>query len=149
ESVGDEQALTRAFHRVGRNAGWERAPAYLLWSLPAHAASGQLVDGLLADDIYLLHADLRRVLQVVGQAASPAARERARLLGLTPESVAASPAERAAMFTVTEALNGLGTAYREDPRPVPYRALWAAAKPSRENLALRGSGGWVLAVCAV
>jgi hypothetical protein len=87
-----EQALTHAFLTAGREAGWEHAPAYLLRSLPAHADRARLVDNLLADEAYLLHADLRRVMRVTGQAASSAGRDHARLLGLTPEAVSAAPA---------------------------------------------------------
>jgi len=144
-----EQELTRAFLDAGRDKGWAHASAYLLRSLPGHAARGQLVDDLLADDAYLLHSDLRRVLRVADQAVSSAARDRARLLGLTPEAVPADPPERAAMFSVTEAMDGLGTAYRGGRWPVSYCAQWSVTAPSRENLTLRGYQGWVQAVCAV
>ena len=144
-----EQELTRAFLDAGRDMGWAHAPVYLLRSLPAHAARGQLVDDLLADDVYLLHSDLRRVLQVADQAVSSPARDRARLLGLTPEAVPADSPERAAMFSVTEAMDGLGTAYRAGRWPASYCAQWSVTAPSRENLTLRGHRGWVRAVCAV
>ena len=145
----EEELLTCAFLSIGRDGGWERAPTYLLRSLPAHAARAGLVDELLADNAYLLHSDLRRVLQVADQAASRGARDRARLLGLTPEAVPADPPERAAMFSVTEAMDGIGAAYRAGRWPVPYCAQWSVTAPSRENLTLRGHQGWVNAVCAV
>jgi len=145
----DEEALARAFLREGHATGWDRAPGYLLRSLPAHAARAGLVDALLGDDEYLLHSDLSRLIQVGGQAVSAPARNRARLLGLTPESVTAGPAERAALFSVTEALDGLGTAYRNELRPVSYRALWASTKHRYANLTLKVSEGWIGTVCTV
>ena len=65
----DERALTLAFTRHGRRGRWENAPGYLLRSLPAHAAAAGLVDDLLCDDAYLLHADLRRLIQAADGAA--------------------------------------------------------------------------------
>jgi WD40 repeat protein len=145
-----ERALTRTFMTTGRDSGWEYAPKYLLRSLPAHASRAGLVDDLLADDAYLLHADLRRVLQVTNRAVSPTAHDRARLLGLTPGAVITSaPAERSALFSVTEALNGLGEAYQKDMRPAPYRAQWAAARPRHEALTLDTHQDTVLALCAL
>ena len=64
EAREDEQALTRAFLAAGQEAGWDHAPAYLLRSLSGHAARAGLMDELLADDSYLLYADLLRVLPV-------------------------------------------------------------------------------------
>lgn len=145
----DEKALAQAFLSVGRDAGWEHAPDYLRRSLPVHAERGHIVDELLADDEYLLFADLRRVLQVGGQAVSSAARDRVRLLGLTPEAVRADLSGRAAMFGVTEALDGLGVAYRAGRWQTPYRARWAVAAPSHESLTLRGHRTGVLTVCAL
>ena len=144
-----EKLLARTFLTVGQDTGWANMDPYLLRFLPAHAARAGLVDDLLADDDYLLHADLRRVLQVANQAESMAALDRARLLGHTPAAAAADPAERAAMFSVTEALDDLGTAYRQHPQPTPYRARWAVAEPRNEKLTLRESGGMVLSMCAV
>jgi hypothetical protein len=89
------------------------------------------------------------VLQVADQAASPAAHDRVRLLGLTPEAITVGPADRAAMFSVTEAMDALGTAYRAGRWQVPYRARWAVTAPSDENLTLRGHQGRVQAVFAV
>jgi hypothetical protein len=78
--ANDERTLTRAFFRVGQDSGWEHAPAYLLRSLPTHAARAGLVDELLADDAYLLHADLRQLLRVTDGAATEHGRRRARLV---------------------------------------------------------------------
>ena len=67
----DERDLTRAFTAIGRRLGWEQAPAYLLRSLASHAARGNVIDDLLTDDGYLLHADLRRLLPRPAKAAAP------------------------------------------------------------------------------
>lgn len=147
EPARDERALTLRFLEAGRESGWSRAPGYLLRSLPLHAARAGLVDDLLSDQAYLLHADVRRVLRAASLAGSRSART--RLLGLTPWAPAAGPDERAAMFGVTEALAGLGTDYQEDPRSVPYRAQWAAATARQESLALHDPGGGATAVCTV
>ena len=88
----DERALTLAFTEHGRLSRWEDAPEYLLRSLPGHAHSAGLVDDLLTDDAYLLHADLRRLIQVADGASSKQGRRRAQLLRLTPRAIAASPA---------------------------------------------------------
>ena len=148
---GDERALTSAFLKAGWRDGWERAPAYLLRSLPVHAAHAGLAGDLLADDAYLLHADLRRLLQAADGAVTltPAGHDRAQLLRLTPQALDASPAGRAAMFSVTEALDNLGNAYRDDRWQATYRALWAVAAPRREQAACQGHQDEVNAVCAV
>lgn len=65
-----EQELTRAFLDAGREKGWAHAPAYLLRSLPGHAARAGLADDLLADGAYLLHADVRRVIRATAWAVS-------------------------------------------------------------------------------
>ena len=145
----DERVLTHAFTARGRVAQWQDAPEYLLRSLPGHAHTGGLVDELLADDAYLLHADLRRLIQVADDASSPLGRCRARLLRLTPQAITGTPPERAALFSVTEALDNLGTAYRADQWQASYRAQWAAAKPRTERASFKGHRNWVWAVCAV
>lgn len=145
----DEAALTRALHRLGAEHGWADAPAYLLRSLPAHAARAGLIDSLLRDDEYLLHADLRRLLLFSDDAVSAEGRDRDRLLRLTPGAATASPGTRAALFTVTEALDDLGRGFRDTARPVPYKAEWAAtSRPRVERAVLEGHVGWVNAVCA-
>ena len=146
----DEQALTRAFMAAGQQPGWDRAPAYLLRSLPSHAARAGLIDALLAEDDYLLHADLLRVRVAAEQATSSAGRQRARLLRLSPnEAITADAPIRAAMFSVTEALEAAGDSYRRRSAPkIPYSAVWAAAQNSQEHLILRGHNDKVNAVCA-
>ncbi|HXZ73552.1 MAG TPA: WD40 repeat domain-containing protein, partial [Streptosporangiaceae bacterium] len=145
----DERALTLAFTRHGRRSGWKDAPEYLLRSLPGHAAAAGLADDLLCDDAYLLHADLRRLIQAADGAGSALGRRRAQLLRLTPRAITAGPADRAALFSVTEALDDLGTSYRDGGWQAPYRALWASVKPRSERAVLEGHQGWVNGVCPV
>jgi WD40 repeat protein/DNA-binding SARP family transcriptional activator len=144
----DERALTLAFAARGRTSRWEDAPRYLLRSLPSHARASGLVDDLLQDDAYLLHADLRRLLQVAGSSGSASRRGRSRLLRLTPRAITAGPRERAALFSVTEALDDLGTTFRDGDWEAPYRALWASVKPRSERIT-GGHQGLVNAVCTV
>jgi hypothetical protein len=147
--ASDERALTRVFMTLGQLSRWQGAPEYLLRSLPGHAQAGGLVDDLLADDAYLLHADLRRLVQAAEHAVSASGRRRARLLRLTPQAITALPGERAALFSVTEALDDLGTAYRADDWEAPYRAQWAMVRPRSERAVLEGHQGAVTAVCPV
>jgi WD40 repeat protein/DNA-binding SARP family transcriptional activator len=145
----DERALTLAFTRHGRRSGWKDAPEYLLRSLPGHAAAAGLVDDLLCDDAYLLRADLRRLIQAADGADSAPGRRRTQLLRLTPRAITAGPADRAALLSVTEALDDLGTSYRDGGWHAPYRALWASVKPRSERATLEGHQGWVIGVCPV
>ena len=145
----DERALTRAFMVLGRTNRWQNAPEYLLRSLPGHAQAAELADELLTDDAYLLGADLRRLIQVGDDANSAAGRRRARLLRLTPQAITAAPTERAALFSVTEALEGLGTSYRDRSWKSRYRSRWAWAAPRTERSTLDGHHGWVWAVCRI
>ena len=145
----DEQALTLAFSSYGRASNWENAPNYLLRSLPGHADAAGTVDDLLCDDAYLLHADLRRLMQVADKAASAQGRRRAQLLRLTPRAVNSGAQDRSALFSVTETLDNLGTGYRNSGRQAPYQALWASVPPRRERAVLEGHTRWVTAVCPV
>jgi len=145
----DERAFTLAFTKHGRVSRWQDAPEYLLRSLPGHAAAAGLVDELLCDDNYLLHADLRRLTQVAGQAASAQGRRRARLIRLTPRTVTASPRDRAALFGVTEALDDLGASYRDGGWQAPYRTVWTSLQSGGGHAELEGHSGQVFAVCPV
>jgi diguanylate cyclase (GGDEF)-like protein len=144
----DEQALTRAFLAVGRTVGWGQAPAYLLRSLSSHAIRAGIVDEVLGDDDYLLHADLQRLIPAADQAITPGGRERSRLLHLTPAAVSAKYRERAALFNVTQTLEGHRSAMRTVPES-PYRALWASTRHRAERAVLEGHTQWVNAVCEV
>jgi WD40 repeat protein len=144
----DELAISQAFIRFGRQNTWGRAPVYLLRSLAAHAANADIIDDLLTDDTYLLYADLRRLIPLADQAASPAARDRVRLLHLTPLAITADPQDRAALFSVTQALENLGDSFAGVLDTAPYYARWASVRPRTERAILGGHGGWVRGVCA-
>ena len=144
----DQRALTRAFVTIGAQRGWDHAPSYLLRSLPAHAAAADMIDGLLADDTYLLHADLRRLIPLADHATTEAGRQRSRLLRLTPRAITARHATRTALFSVTETLDHLGYSYTTNSSSAPYRAVWAAATPHTERSVLEGHTSSVDAVCA-
>ncbi|BCJ39427.1 hypothetical protein GCM10010168_63250 [Actinoplanes ianthinogenes] len=137
----DERELTRAFLAHGRTVGWAAAPRYLLRSLPGHAQRAGLVDELVADDGYLLHADLLRLIPAT-TAAGPA---RARMLRLTPQAIGAGPAERAAMFSVTQVFEGAAPGFAA--QPAPYRGRWATVPRRTELLSFEGHTRQVNDVC--
>src|SRR5260221_10002233 len=100
------------------------------------------MDDLRVDDDYLLHADLLRVIPLADRATSAPGHQRERLLRLAPRAIIAADApDRAAMFSVTEALEGLGDTYTQASIRMPYRAAWAAARVSAEHSVLRGHDG--------
>ncbi|MDR7275615.1 hypothetical protein [Catenuloplanes atrovinosus] len=142
-----EQQIARAFMAFGRDRGWGGAPAYLLRALPGHADRAGLIDELLADDDYLLHADLSRLLEPANHATTSEGRRSARTLHLTLQASNAEPAHRAAMFTITQALEGFPITTTD--QPMPYRARWAATHPRAELRRLDGHTGAVVSVCAV
>ncbi len=144
----DERALTQAFTRHGRLSNWKDAPGYLLRSLPGHAATAGLVDELLTDDAYLLYADLRRLMLAAHHATTQQARRSLQLIGLTPQAVTAASGERAALFSVTQALEGLGADYASTPG-TPYLARWAHTFTHGARIALEGHLGVVRALCPV
>ncbi|MER6067402.1 trypsin-like peptidase domain-containing protein [Streptomyces sp. NPDC001817] len=147
--AADERALTRAFLALGRADGWDRAPAYLMRSLPRHASGGGAIDDLLADATYALYADLRRLIPAVGLAQDADMRDRAQLLRRTPLAIDASPAQRAALFSVTEAQEELGRTYRGLAMASDYRAEWASVGPRAEEAIMEGHADEVRAVCGV
>jgi WD40 repeat protein len=143
----DERAIVSAFAAIGRERGWSQAPGYLLRSLPSHAVRAGMIDDLLADDAYLLHADLGRLMPLADRASSPTGRERARLLRLTPRAITAGPSARTALFSVTETLEDLGRGYTTSHLPAPYRAKWAAVSPRTEWSTLEGHTNWANGLC--
>ncbi|MFJ7293295.1 AAA family ATPase [Streptomyces collinus] len=145
----DERAIARALIAAGRISAWERAPEYLLKSLPGHAQRGGVLDELLMDDDYLLYADLRRLIPIADQDASETSRHRAKLIRKTPQAIGAEPDARVAYFSVTEVQEGLGDAYKRSSARTPYRALWATVSPRTEEVALEGAEGVVDAVAAI
>ncbi|MFI6443259.1 hypothetical protein [Kitasatospora sp. NPDC050543] len=138
----DERALTRAMIAEGERTGWTQADPYLKRSLPGHAEAGDVLDELLTKEVYLLHADLRRLLPVTDRAVSDLARTRTKFIRRTPQAFNAGPARRIALFSVTEAQQRLGRVYRELPVPAPYRARWSTAVPGREVAVLDGHTRW-------
>lgn len=148
-TVTDERALTLSFIAYGRRLGWDRAPAYLLRSLPRHAVRGRVIDELLTEVEYALHADLRRLIPASGSAFSEAARELAQLLRRTPQAIDCDPARRAALFSVTEAQEGFGQVYGPLAANGPYRAEWAAVAPRAEEAVLEGHSAEIRSVCAL
>jgi hypothetical protein len=147
--VADECALTRAFTGYGDRLGWDFAPTYLFRSVPGHAVRAGMIDELLADTGYVLRADLRRLIPAAAHALTSEGLERAHLLRLTPRAIAAQPPERLALLSVTEALDGLGTAFRHHQEEAPYGGLWANAPRRVERAVLDGHTDWVRGVCAV
>ncbi|WP_433366189.1 hypothetical protein ACQPZX_37265 [Actinoplanes sp. CA-142083] len=74
-------------------------------------------------DESLLHADLLRLIPAAAGSESETGRLRTQLLRLTPQAAGAAPGERAAMFSVSQALQGLPPSIVHDR--MPYRARWA------------------------
>ncbi|UJW28628.1 hypothetical protein L3Q67_25515 [Saccharothrix sp. AJ9571] len=127
---------------------WAAAEAYVLSSLPAHAARAGMIDELLLADGFLLHGDLVRLLAAADQARTAPGRERALLVSLTPAAVGAGPAERAALFSVTAAMEGIaGLSEPNSAGPPPYRAAWAATRPRSETAVLDGGIDRATGVC--
>ncbi|PSK64978.1 hypothetical protein B0E53_03054 [Micromonospora sp. MH33] len=146
----DQRRLVSAWIAPARIAGWDTAPDYLLRWLPQHADRAGLVEHLLADEDYLRHAHLDRLLTIVDAEhtlMTPMARARARLLQCTPLAVAAGPAERAALFSVVDCLYGLDSGILADA--APYRARWAHTPPRQERSVLDGHSQAVYDVAAI
>ena len=146
----DEQVLTRGFIAAGMDSGWDKAPSYLLRSLPAHAARAGMMDDLLADDDYLLHADLLRVESLADLATTATGHRRESLLHLAPRGIISADApNRAGMFSVTETLEDLGDSYTKMKARIPYRGAWASAPYSTEKSVLHGHNWSVTSICAL
>ena len=121
----DEEIIAQCFLAHGRNQGWSNAEPYLLRSLPIHADRAGMLDELLMDDDYLLWADLRHLMPLADHAVSITGQARARLLRLTPEAISAAAPTRAALFSITEAIENLGRGFAHGSA-APYRARWAS-----------------------
>jgi WD40 repeat protein len=146
----DESHLIDAWIGAGRATRWTQAPDYLLTNLAEHAARTGRLDRLLCDDGYLLHARLDRVVRVAGYADGPRARARTQLLQLAPAAIGAAPAERAALFSVADTMDGLGCDLDLGAAAhVPYRAIWAHTHPRQERTLLEGHAEAVFDVCPV
>ncbi|MGW5689621.1 trypsin-like peptidase domain-containing protein, partial [Streptomyces asiaticus] len=145
----DEREIARQLLSLGRASGWQSAHTYLLRSLPRHASNGLLIDELLLDDTYVLHADLRRLIPAAANAISVRGRDRARLLRKTSRAIDAPPEVRVAMLSITESQEKLGSGFLGSPILTPYRATWAAVAPQVEQAALEGHTGRINSVCKV
>ncbi|MGI9000723.1 MAG: hypothetical protein ACR2GH_03565, partial [Pseudonocardia sp.] len=148
-AVLDEAALTRAFVEHGARIGWENAPPYLFRSLPGHAVRANMVDELLAETDYVLHADLRRLIPAAAHARTLPGRDTAHLLRMTPRAIPAAPPDRLAMLSVTETIDSASTTFRDSLYNAPYRGIWAAVPRRAERTVLEGHTSWVRGVCAV
>ncbi|GAA3452270.1 trypsin-like peptidase domain-containing protein [Dactylosporangium matsuzakiense] len=145
--ASNERKLLKAWLDLGRESEWRTGADYLRRSLPTHAVRADDIDTLLADDEYLLHGDLRRLTPAAERARTDLGKARAALLHGTPLAGSAGPAERAAMFSVVERLDGLAS----DLPPfsaAPYRALWARTPPRLERTVLDGHAAPVFSVCS-
>lgn len=130
----DEYLIFRALLHVAQHGpGWSSCYDYLREQLPAHAGRAGRVDTLLADDRYLLYCDLRRLAVAAETARTPIGQARARLLRLTPEAFDAGPAERAAMFAVTQRIDRLDSEFQHPGGA--YRVRWAQV-PARPEFAV-------------
>ncbi|POM22762.1 WD domain, G-beta repeat [Actinomadura rubteroloni] len=147
----DERAIATAFLAHGRATGWDDAPAYLLRSLSAHAAPAGMLDALLVDTGYILHADMPRLLADKHLARTHAGRTRVRLLDLTPQARRADPAERLAMLALTEKMEGIEGTFNAltGTADVPYRPIWATTRHRQEVTRFEGHTGPVRSLCAL
>jgi WD40 repeat protein len=143
----DERDLLYAWIRHGHATGWAVVPDYLRRSLSRHAARAGLVDTLLNDDAYVLNADLGRLLVAAEAADTPEGRARVRLLQRTPLAADAPPTERAALFSVVDRIDRLGSGMQADD--AAYRARWAHTPPRLERTVLEGHSEAVYDVCSV
>ncbi|MGH3568316.1 MAG: trypsin-like peptidase domain-containing protein [Pseudonocardia sp.] len=146
----DEAALSTAFVAYGARIGWDNAPPYLFRSLPGHALRAGMIDELLAESDYLLHADLRRLIPAADHARTSRGRDTAHVLRMTPRAIPAAAPERLALLSVTETLDSAATTFRDSPHAAPYRGIWASVPRRTELTVLEGhTGGLVSGVCAV
>lgn len=145
--TGDQECLVTRWAACGRATGWAAAPGYLRRFLAGHAAQVGLLDGLVADDDFMLHAELGRVLRVGDSVTTELGRARVELLRRTPAAITADAGARAALFSVVDRLDDLGATVSVDG--APYHAVWAHARPRQERTVLEGHSQAVYDVCPV
>lgn len=133
----DEARLFSAWFRYAVKVGWAGVPDYLRRSLSRHAARADLIDTLLNEDGFLLHADLGRLLPAAESARTEIGQARVELLQRTSRAVSAGPGDRAALFSVVDKLDGLGCRL-EPSAEAPYTALWARTPRRQERMVLEG-----------
>ncbi|MEU1850066.1 trypsin-like peptidase domain-containing protein [Streptomyces sp. NPDC019990] len=144
---GDERAIARALMAEGERKGWVDVDPYLKRSLAIHAESGGVLDELLSKDVYLLYADLRRLLPVIDRSASQLSRQKTKFIRRTRQAFNANPSQRIALFSVTEAQQRLGHVYGDLEMPAPYRATWSTVQPGGEEAILDGHTRWSYILC--
>lgn len=144
----DEKALAQALITEGAKSQWANADPYLRRSLARHAELGGVLDALLADDRYLLYADLRRLVPVTDRAGSELARQKTKLIRRTPRALNSGPAERIGLLSVTEAQQQLGRSFQDLQEPAPYRARWSSVVPGTEEALLEGHTRWSYILCS-
>ncbi|WP_433378593.1 trypsin-like peptidase domain-containing protein [Actinoplanes sp. CA-142083] len=144
---GDQERLVRAWMADGHEAGWDAAPVYLRRFLAGHAARAGLLDDLLADDEFLLNAELDRLLRVADATTTERSRARVALLRRTPSALVAEAGERAALFSVVDRIDGLGADIAVTG--APYHAAWTHTRPRQERTVLEGHSQAVYDVCPI
>lgn len=142
----DERHIVQKWIATWRPLGWMGAPAYLHERLAVHAERAGLVDEIMSDDDYLLHADLPSVLQVASHATTPLAKARSRILQLSPDAADLNAGQRHASFAITEALSKISAGWNQPP-PASYRAAWAQANPALEWARLKVKATVFTATC--
>ncbi len=100
-----------------------------------------MIDGLLAETDYVLHADLRWLIPATAHARTASGRDTAHLLRTTSRVIPAAPPERLAMLSVTETIDSASTTFRDSPHDASYRGIWAAAPRRAERTVLEGHLG--------
>ncbi|NMO56458.1 hypothetical protein HH310_35430 [Actinoplanes sp. TBRC 11911] len=143
----DELLIVRAWVAYGRSLGWSAAAGYLLRYLAGHAARAGLLDDVIADDDYLLHAELDRILRNADSVTTEEGRARVALLQRTPAAIGATARERAALFSVVDHLDGLRA--NVTVAGAPYHAAWTRTRPRQERTVLEGHVQAVYDVCPV
>ncbi|MGI5239661.1 trypsin-like peptidase domain-containing protein [Dactylosporangium sp. CA-139066] len=144
-----ERRITGRLITLGQSTGWVGTDRYLRQSLPTHADRAGVIDALLSDDDYLLATDLTRLVMFAERAATGPGQSRARLLQLTPRAITAAAGERAALFSVTQALEQLHLPSFGLREQVPYRARWAVVASRVERSVLEGHTATVYCVCPI
>ena len=142
----DEMKLFTAWAEIGRSVGWASAPAYLLQALPRHAQLAGLIDNLLEDGEFLLHADLRRLKSAAWFANTKRGESIARVLRAAPRAVRVRGQERADYLTAEAALEYC-TGFPAAPRS--FQIPFASKRPSLAVTTFTEHTGGVWAVGSV
>ena len=148
----DERSLVQDFLADARRTGWDSADNYLLRNLATHAerAGDEAIDDLLADDTYLLHADLRR-LGRVARRGTGRYRRRARLIGLATGLDNWRGSQRAARLSVLDAVLAVDTGidWRAVAPDVPYYIIGSQVRDQVDIAVHTGHTSGVSVVCTL